>query len=79
MRVCFKKLCKLLIDRDMKKKDLRIATGISPTTLVKLGRDENINTVILCKICDVLKCDISEIMEMISLDVIPADKQKTVR
>ena len=79
MRVCFKKLWKLLIDRDMKKKDLRIATGISPTTLAKLGRDENINTGILCKICDVLKCDISEIMEMIPLDVIPADKQQTVR
>ena len=64
MKVCFKKLWKLLIDRNMKKKDLRIAAEISPTTLAKLSRDENVNTKILCKICKVLKCDVSEIMEI---------------
>ena len=64
MQVSFKKLWKLLIDRNMKKKDLRIAAEISPATLAKLGRDEHVNTRILCKICGVLKCDISDIMEI---------------
>ena len=65
MIVSYKKLWKLLIDRDMKKKDLRIATGISPTTISKLSRNENVSTEILCKICTVLNCDVSDIMEMI--------------
>ena len=64
MDVSFKKLWKLLIDRNMKKKDLRTAAEISPATLAKLGRDEHVNTRILCKICGVLKCDISDIMEI---------------
>lgn len=64
MQVNFKKLWKLLIDRNMKKKDLRIAAEISPATLAKLGRNEHVNTRILCKICGVLNCDISDIMEI---------------
>ena len=55
MAVSYKKLWKLLIDKDMKKKDLRIATGITTTALAKLGRNENVNTEILLKICNVLK------------------------
>ena len=65
MAVSYKKLWKLLIDKDMKKKDLRIATGITTTALAKLGRNENVNTEILLKICKVLQCDISDIMEVI--------------
>ncbi len=65
MAVSYKKLWKLLIDKDMKKKDLRIATGITTTALAKLGRNENVNTEILLKICNVLQCDISDIMEVI--------------
>ena len=52
MAVSYKKLWKLLIDKDMKKKDLRIATGMTTTALAKLGKNEHINTEILAKICN---------------------------
>lgn len=68
MAVSYKKLWKLLIDKDMKKKDLREATGITTTALAKLGRNENVNTEILVKICKVLQCDISDIMEIVETD-----------
>lgn len=48
----------------MKKKDLAKLTGISTTSIVKLGKNENVNTDILLKICKALECDISEIMEI---------------
>ena len=65
MAVSYKKLWKLLIDKDMKKKDLRIATGITTTALAKLGKNEHVNTEILAKICKVLKCNIEDIMEIV--------------
>lgn len=64
MTVSYKKLWKLLIDKDMKKKDLREATGMSTTTLAKLGKDEFVNTEILAKICKALQCDIGDIIEL---------------
>lgn len=66
MIISYKKLWKLLIDRDLKKKDLREMAGISPSTIAKLGRNENINTEVLVKICKSLKCDLHDIMELIS-------------
>lgn len=65
MAVSYKKLWKLLIDKDMKKKDLRIATGITTTALAKLGKNEHVNTEILAKICKVLECNIEDIIEII--------------
>ncbi len=65
MTVSYKKLWKLLIDKDLKKTDLRQATGISTTSLAKLSKNENISTEILVKICKVLQCDIGDIMEVI--------------
>lgn len=65
MTVSYKKLWKLLIDKDLKKTDLRQATGISTTSLAKLSKNENISTEILVKICTVLQCDIGDIMEVI--------------
>lgn len=65
--VSYKKLWKLLIDKDMKRKDLRKATGISTASMAKLSKNENLTTDVLLKICDALKCDISDIME-VSLD-----------
>lgn len=64
MRISYKKLWKMLIDREMKKKDLAELAGISTTSIAKLGKNENVNTDILLKICRELKCDISEIMEI---------------
>jgi DNA-binding Xre family transcriptional regulator len=64
MAITYKKLWKLLIDRDLKKKDLRQMARISPSSITKLGKDENVNTEILERICKALNCDISDIMEM---------------
>lgn len=64
MAISYKKLWKLLIDKDMKKKDLQKLAGISSASITKLGKNENVNTDILEKICIALKCDISDIMEM---------------
>ena len=65
MAASYKKLWKLLIDKDMKKEDLRKAAGITTTAMAKLGKNENVNTEVLLKICKVLHCDISDIMEII--------------
>lgn len=64
MSISYKKLWKLLIDKDMKKKDLREAAGISTASMAKLGKNENVNTDILIKVCKALNCDISDIMEI---------------
>lgn len=66
MTVSYKKLWKLLIDKDMKKKDLRIATGITTTALAKLGKNEHVSTEILARICKVLNCDIGNIVEVVN-------------
>ena len=65
MSVCYNKLWKLMIDRKMKKKDLIELTGISRTTIAKMGRDENVSTEVLSKICGALQVDVGDIMEMI--------------
>ena len=64
----YNKLWKLLIDRNMKKKDLCIAAGISHASMAKLGKNENVTTDVLVKICTALKCDISDIMEMTEIE-----------
>ena len=65
MAISYKKLWKTLIDRDMKKKDLCAAAGISHTSMAKLGKNENVTTDVLLKICHALNCDIGDIMEII--------------
>lgn len=66
MSVSYKKLWKLLIDRDMKKKDLAEKANISSYTLSKLNRGDNVNTDTLVKICKALDCQIEDIVEIIS-------------
>lgn len=65
MAISYKKLWKFLIDKDMKKKDLCAAAGISHTSMAKLGKNENVTTDVLLKICHALNCDIGDIMEVI--------------
>lgn len=65
MSVSYKKLWKLLIDKNMIKKDLREATGITTNVLAKLGKDENVSTEVLCKICKALDCRLEDIIEII--------------
>lgn len=64
MVISYKKLWKLLIDKDMRKEDLRLKAGISTNTMAKLGKNENVNTDMLVKICSALNCDIADIMEI---------------
>lgn len=68
MAVSYKKLWKLLIDRDMMKRDLREASSISTASMAKLGKNQNVSTDILVKICKALDCDISDICEIIDTD-----------
>ena len=63
MTVSYKKLWKLLIDHDMKKKDLAKAAGISNYTITKMSKGENVTVDILGKICLALNCNIDDIME----------------
>lgn len=64
MKICYKKLWKLLIDKDMKKKDLSKTANISTSSVSKLSKNENVTTEVLLKICKALSCDISDIMEI---------------
>lgn len=71
MTISYKKLWKLLIDKDMKKSDLIAATGISRYTINKLNRGDNVTTDVLAKICLALDCTMDDIME-----VIPPQEEK---
>lgn len=63
VRVSYNKLWKMLIDKEMQKRDLQEAAGISSASIAKLGKGENITTDILLKICDALNCNLDDIME----------------
>ncbi len=65
MRFTYKKLWKLLIDKEINKKTLCQMSNISATSVAKLGNDGNVNTSVLLKICTALKCDIGDIMEIV--------------
>ena len=65
MAISYKKLWKLLIDKDMKKKDLQKAAGISAGSITKLGKNENVSTDVLVKVCKALNCNVDEIMDII--------------
>lgn len=62
--ICYKKLLKLLIDRDMKKSQLREAASLSSSTIAKLTRNEYVSLDVLVRICAVLNCDIGDIAEV---------------
>ena len=63
MSVNYNKLWHLLIDRGMNKTDLRVQAGISTNTLAKLGKNENVSTSIIAKICEALDCNVEDVME----------------
>lgn len=64
MAISYNKFWKLLIDKNMKKMELRRAAGISTNAMAKLGKNGNVNTVVLEKICHVLDCQVADIMEI---------------
>lgn len=65
MAISYNKLWKLLIDKKISKAELRKAMGISPNTMTKLNRDEEVTLSVLCKICDTLNSDFGDIIEYI--------------
>ena len=75
MKITYKKLWKLLIDREMMKKDLLEASKISTVSMAKLGKNQNVTTDVLLKICTALHCDISDIMEVIEDDDLKNEDQ----
>lgn len=62
MAVSYKKLWKLLIDKDMKKKDLQAAAGISWASVTKLSKGEFVSMEVMMKVCRALDCDIGDVM-----------------
>lgn len=65
MRISYNKLWKLLIDRNMKKSDLKEKAGISSASIAKLGRGDNITTDVLLRICEAMNCHLEDIMETV--------------
>ena len=65
MTVDYKKLWKLLIDKDLKKKDLCEMAGISPSSVTKMGKNGHVTTEVLAKICKALDCGVDDIMEVV--------------
>ena len=64
-RISYNKLWKLLIDRGMNRKDLKLVSGISTTSIAKMGKGENITTDVILKVCNALDCGTNEIMEVV--------------
>ena len=65
MQVSYKKLWKMLIDKDMKKKDLQADAGISWASVTKLSKGETVSMEVIMKICKTLNCNIGDIMDLI--------------
>jgi len=65
MGISYKKLFKMLIDRDMMKKDLAAGCGLSTASMAKLSKGRNVNTDVIVRVCNFLRCDISDICEII--------------
>ena len=65
MTVNYNKLWKKLIDLEMSRTQMRLKAGISTKQLAKLGKNENVNTEILVKICEALSCNVDEIMDVV--------------
>ena len=65
MAVTYKKLWHILLDRDMKKKDLQEAAQLTSYAMNKLSRDEAVTTDVLAKVCRALQCTVDEIMEVL--------------
>ena len=75
MEVSYKKLWKLLIDKDMKKKDLLATAGISWASVTKLSKGETVSMEVLMKICKALDCNIGDILDLIPEEEASSEQQ----
>ena len=74
MAISYKKLWKLLIDKDMQKTDLRKAAGLTTNVIANMGKRKDVSTGVLRKICDALDCDLSDIVEFVRDEELTAEK-----
>lgn len=65
MRISYNKLWKMLIDKNMKKSDLKEKAGISSASLAKLGKGDNITTDVLLRVCEAMDCRIEDMLETV--------------
>ena len=72
MSISYNRLWKLLIDKNMQKKDLRIQAGLTTNVIAKLGKNQDVSTEVLRKICSTLECEITDILEFL-----PGDRTKS--
>ena len=68
MEVSYKKLWKILIDKDMMKKDLQAAAGISWASVTKMSKGDTVSMDVLMKVCKALNCDVGDIMEFVEVE-----------
>jgi DNA-binding Xre family transcriptional regulator len=68
LKISYKKLWHLLIEKDMTRQELRRLAGVSSSTIAKVAKNENVNTDVLLKICKVLSCSIGDIMDAVPID-----------
>lgn len=71
MSISYNKLWKIMIDKNMKKKDLQSMAGISWASVTKMSKGENVSLDILIKVCKTLECDIGDIMELVPQEKTP--------
>lgn len=74
MRMSYNRLWKLLIDKNMKKSDLRKVAGVSASSLSKLSKGENVTTDVILKICVALDCRVEDIMEIVKVENLPYEE-----
>lgn len=68
MKLSYKKLWVILVERDLKKTEFAKKAGISTASIAKLGKGANVTTDVLLKICEYLECNISDIVEVVPDD-----------
>ena len=79
MKVNYNKLWKLLIDLNMSKSQLREKSGVTTNVIAKMGKNENVSTEALCKICKALECQLDDIMELVDETGVDLENIKTKR
>ena len=79
MAVSYKKLWKILIDKEIKKKDLSTMAGISSATITKMGKNGHVTTEVLLKICTALNCQMEDIIEELIGEIYEQTSQKHLK
>lgn len=68
MKISYNKLWKLLIDKELKRKDLKDMTGLSSASMAKLSKNEPVTLEVLMRICEVLDCQVGDVIEFVRIE-----------